>query len=84
MALIKDALGLAIQNPFLIFIGVLSLVLLLLCKKWAKQQLAAISVNVEKIYTDNFNYTLQALAYTLILVLPIPLFCYYLGMVFGQ
>ena len=30
MALIKDALGLAIQNPFLIFIGVLSLALLLL------------------------------------------------------
>ena len=50
-----------------------------MCKKWAKQQLTAISVNVEKIYTDNFNYTLQALAYTLILVLPIPLFSYYLG-----
>ena len=53
--------------------------LLLLCKNRAKQQLTAISVNVEKIYTDNFNYTLQALAYTLIVVLPIPLFIYYLG-----
>jgi potassium efflux system protein len=79
MALIKDTLSLAMQNPFLIFIGILSLVLLLLCKKWAKQQLTAISVKVEKIYTDNFNYTLQALAYTLILVLPIPLLIYYLG-----
>lgn len=79
MALIKDTLGLAIQKPFLIFIGVLTLVLLLFLKKWAKQQLAAISVKVEKIYTDNFNYTLQALAYTLILVLPISLLFYYLG-----
>jgi len=79
MALIKDTLGLAIQNPFLIVIGVLGLVLLLLGKNRAKQQLAAISVNVEKIYTDNFKYTLQALAYTLILALPIPLTCYYLG-----
>jgi len=79
MALNKDALKVAMQNPFLIFIGVLSLVLLLLCKKWAKQQLTIISVKVAKMYTDNFNYTLQALAYTLILVLPIPLFSYYLG-----
>jgi len=79
MALIKDTLRVAIQNPFFIFIGILSLVLLLLCKNWAKQQLTAISVKVEKIYTDNFNFTLQALAYTLILILPIPLFIYYFG-----
>jgi potassium-dependent mechanosensitive channel len=79
VTLIKDALRLAIQNPFLIFFGILSLVLLLLYKKWAKQQLTAISVNVEKIYTDSFNYTLQAIAYTLIVVLPIPLFSYFLG-----
>ena len=79
MTLIKDTLGLAMQNPFLIVIGILGLVLLLLGKNRAKQQLAAISVHVEKIYTDNFSYTLQALAYTLILVLPIPLFSYYLG-----
>jgi potassium efflux system protein len=79
MALIKDTLRVALQNPFLTFIGVLGLVLLLLGKNWAKQQLTTISVNVEKIYTDNFNYTLQALAYTLILALPIPLVSYYLG-----
>ena len=78
-ALIEDTLGLAIQNPFLIVIGVLGLVLLLLGKNRAKQQLTTISVNVEKIYTDNFSYTLQALAYTLLMVLPIPLFSYYLG-----
>ena len=79
LTLIKDALNVALHNLFLIFIGILSLALLLLCEKWAKKQLTLISVKVEKIYTDNFNYTLQALAYTLILVLPIPLFSYYLG-----
>src|SRR5664280_2385042 len=79
LALIKDTLRVALQNPFLMFIGVLSLVLLLLGKNRAKQQLTAISVNVEKIYTDNFNFTLQALAYTLMLALPVPLFSYYLG-----
>ncbi len=79
MALLKDALGLAIQKPFLVFIGILSLGLLLLGKKLAKQQLTAISVKVEKIYTDSFNYTLLALTYSLILALPIPLFSYFLG-----
>ena len=79
MAFIKDTLRVALQNPFLTFIGVLGLVLLLLGENWAKQQLTAISVNVEKNYTDNFNYTLQALAYTLMLALPIPLFSYYFG-----
>ncbi len=79
MALTKDMLKVALQKPFLIFMGLLSLVVLLLTKSRAKQQLATISVNVEKIYTDSFIYTLQAMAYTLILVLPIPLFSYYLG-----
>ena len=79
LAVIKDSVKVAIQTPFLIFIGVISLGLLLVGKNWAKQQLIAISIKVEKIYTDNFNYTLQALTYTLILVLPIPLFSYYLG-----
>ena len=79
VALIKDTLRSVLHNPFLIFIGVLSLVLLLLAKKRIKQQLTAISVKVEKIYTDNFNYTLQAIGYTLILGLPVPLFFYYLG-----
>ncbi|MFA5921039.1 MAG: mechanosensitive ion channel domain-containing protein [Methylococcaceae bacterium] len=79
IAVIKDTLKVTIHNPFFILIGILILVLLLLGKKRAKQHLTAISVKVEKIYTDNFNYTLQALAYTLMLILPIPLFSYYLG-----
>jgi len=79
LKLVKDAIGLATQNPFLIFIGVLSIALLFKAKIRAKLKLAAISVNVEKIYTDKFSYTLNALAYTLIVVLPIPLFIYSLG-----
>ncbi|MDD2661198.1 MAG: mechanosensitive ion channel [Methylococcales bacterium] len=79
IGLIKDTLKVAIHNAFLTIIGILSMVLLLAGKKLAKQQLSAISAKVEKIYTDNFNYTLQALAYTLMLVMPIPLFCYYFG-----
>jgi potassium efflux system protein len=79
MAVAGDTLKLAAQSPFLVFIGVLSLALLLLGKQRAKNQLALISVKVEKIHTDNFTHTLQALACTLILVLPIPLFSGYLG-----
>ena len=76
---ISDTLEEATQNPFLFSIGIFSFVLLLQAKNWAKKQLTTISVKVEKIYTDNFNYTLLALAYTLIVVLPIPLLSYYLG-----
>lgn len=79
MAVVKDTLKLAAHSPFLVFIGILSLALLWLGKKRAKNQLAVISVKVEKIHTDNFTHTLQALACTLILVLPIPLFSGYLG-----
>ncbi len=79
MSLIKDSYRMVQQSPFLITFGVLSLVLLMLYETEAKKQLALIAVKVEKLSTDNFYYTLQALIYTLILVLPIPLLSYYLG-----
>ncbi|WP_262965101.1 mechanosensitive ion channel domain-containing protein [Methylobacter psychrophilus] len=79
LALTKDVLKVATQQPFFMVIGILGLVLLYLGKNWAKKQLLIISVKIEKIYTDTFNYTLQALAYTLIVVLPVPLLSYYLG-----
>jgi len=79
MSLIKDSYRMVQQSPFLIAFGVLSLVLLMLYETEAKKQLALIAVKVEKLSTDNFYYTLQALIYTLILVLPIPLLSYYLG-----
>jgi potassium efflux system protein len=79
MSLIKDTYKMVRHSPFLIAFGVLSLVLLMLYEKQAKKQLAIIAVKVGKLSTDNFYYTLQALAYTLILVLPIPMLSYYLG-----
>ncbi|WP_174624292.1 mechanosensitive ion channel domain-containing protein [Candidatus Methylobacter favarea] len=79
MALITDMLKIAFQNLFLSLIAIVSLIIAPYCRKWAKQQLAAISDKVDKIFTDRFNYTLRALAYTLILELPLPLLVYYLG-----
>ncbi len=71
---IKDSFGLLAHNLFLSFIGLIGLIGLLSSRKPAKLQLALISNKVEKIYTDRFYYTLKALAYTLVLVLPIPVF----------
>ncbi|MCX7098220.1 MAG: mechanosensitive ion channel [Methylococcales bacterium] len=79
MAFTKDLLRGSLQHTFLYFLGGLGFVLLLLAKRQAKRQLALIAVKVDKIYTDNFNYTLQALAYTWVMVIPLPLLSYYLG-----
>jgi potassium efflux system protein len=79
LAAVKDTGHIALQNLFLAIIAVLGLIVSISARNWAKQQLVAVSEKVEKIYTDNFNYTLRALGYTLILVLPLPLFLYYLG-----
>jgi len=79
MTVFKDAVKLALNNLFLSFITLLSLGILYLYKNWAKLQLKEISGKVEKIYTDSFYHTLSALAYTLILVLPLPLFIHFLG-----
>jgi potassium-dependent mechanosensitive channel len=77
--LIKDTLMIAWQNPFLTVIALLVSLVLPIVRNWAKRQLITIAEKVEKIYTDNFNYTLNALGYTLILVLPLPIFIYLLG-----
>ena len=84
MALVNDELKVGLQNPILIFVGFIGLMLLLLTKKWAKQRLIGLSVKNQKLYSDNFIDTLQALAYTLFLELPIPLFSYYLGWVLSN
>ncbi|MBL6986477.1 MAG: mechanosensitive ion channel [Methylobacter sp.] len=79
MAVTKDAAKLALQYPFLAAVAVLCLIGLQLGRRWAKRQLKSISGYVEKIYLDNFYYTLRALAYTLLLVMPLPLLINYLG-----
>lgn len=79
MRAVKDTLKSIVKWPFLAFIALASLAGLLLCRQWLVLQLSVISNKVERISTDNFYHTLKALAYTLLLILPLPLSCYYLG-----
>ncbi len=79
VALIKDTVKVLLHNIFINFIAILCFVGLHLCRNWAKRQLKIISGYVEKIYIDNFYYTLRALAYTLILVMPLPMIIKYMG-----
>ncbi|MEQ1530297.1 MAG: mechanosensitive ion channel domain-containing protein, partial [Methylococcales bacterium] len=84
LALSKDMVLLAFRHAFLAVLAVLSLTLVWLCRNRAKQQLTLIAQQVEKIYSDNFYYTLQALAYTLVLILPLPLLMYFIGSVLSN
>lgn len=79
LSFVTDTVKLSVKSPFLVVLGIVSLILMLLGKHQAKAHLAVLTVNVEKIYTDHFNYTLQALALTLAIVIPLPLFSYYVG-----
>ena len=74
MALIKDTVTLALHKPFLTFVAVLFFVGLHRSRNRAKLQLAAISGK-----TDSFYCTLKALAYTLLLVSPLPLLFIFVG-----
>lgn len=79
VALIKDTALIAWQNLFLTVVALLGSAILPMARNWAKRELLVIAEKIEKIYTDNFYHTLKALAYTLILVLPLPIFVYFLG-----
>ncbi len=74
MSVIKDALKLAFHQLFLTIVALLCFVGLQWSRHWAKRQLTAISGK-----TDSFYYTLRALAYNLMLVLPLPIMVNYLG-----
>ena len=76
---VKDLYNSLIKWPFLTFIAALSLVGIVFCGQWLKLELTTIANQVEKISTDHFFHTLKALAYTLLLVIPIPLSGYYAG-----
>jgi len=76
---IKDTIKLASSNLFLALAGLFSFGILLAVKKQAKQKMSLISEKVEKIYSDNFNYTLIELAYTIIIVFPLPFLLNFLG-----
>ena len=77
--LIENLASIALQNKLLTLVALASLLVLPRLKSWAKGQLKTTNEKSEKLYTDSFSNTLKAFAYTLILVLPLPLFCFLLG-----
>jgi potassium efflux system protein len=74
MVVVKDAVNLAYRHVFLTFVAIVGLVGLQLSRRWAKQQLAAVSGK-----TDSFYYTIRGLGYNLSMVLPLPLMLNYVG-----
>jgi len=79
LAMIQDFWLLVSRHPILALLGLACFALLLKLKKPIKVKIRSISEKIEKIYTDNIYYTLIELGYTLLLVLPIPLFMHFVG-----
>ena len=79
LSVLEDTVGAVSGNLLLASCGLLAFGFLLLSKKQIKQKIAFCSQKVEKLYTDNFNYTLMELAFTLMLVLPLPLLIHFFG-----
>lgn len=79
MDVFEDLLQSTLSRPFWALLALLILGFLPSVSKWTKAQLASLLEKAEKIYTDNFNNGLQALVYTLLLVLPLPTLIYLIG-----
>jgi len=75
----EDLLKSAQERAFLALLAIVGLSFLLLTRKWVRRQLAVELEKAEKIYTDSFNNGLQALIYTIVLVLPWPALFYLFG-----
>ncbi|MEI6544553.1 MAG: mechanosensitive ion channel protein MscS, partial [Methylococcales bacterium] len=84
LGLIKDASKIILFNPLFLFIGTLLSIGLLIGSNWAKQHLSDIFDSTNREYSENFFHTLQALTYTLIVILPIPFISYYFGWVLNK
>jgi potassium efflux system protein len=79
MDVFEDLLQSTLSRPFWALLALLILGFLPSVSKWTKAQLSSLLEKAEKIYTDNFNNGLQALVYTLLLVLPLPTLIYLIG-----
>jgi potassium efflux system protein len=79
MGVIKDLWASALNRPFLAMLAVLALSVLPLGRSWAKPRLSSLLEKAEKIYADSFGNGLQALAYTLLVVIPVPALIYLAG-----
>ncbi|MEQ1559996.1 MAG: mechanosensitive ion channel domain-containing protein [Methyloglobulus sp.] len=84
LVLIKDIAMIAWDNWFLTLIALIASLVLPMARSLAKRELVFIAEKIEKIYTDNFYYTLKALGYTLVLVIPLPLLVYFSGWFLGS
>ncbi len=76
---LKDSIKICLRSAFLAMLALISLGVSMALRIWAKRQVSSIAGKIGKIYTDNFYYTVRALVYTLLRVLPAPLFIFYLG-----
>ena len=77
--LLKNTASLPAKQPLFTSLALLNIIVLLLIKKRVKQRLQLISGKVGKLYTDSFYYTLEAFAYTILIIVPLPLFLSYVG-----
>lgn len=80
LGLIKDISTIAWENKLLALLVLSGLYVVPRLRRWAKLQLQVVAKTSEKIYTDSFSNTLKAFGFTLILVLPLPLIGYLLGL----
>jgi potassium efflux system protein len=78
-SVLKNVAHLPAKNPFLTLFALLNVSLLLLAKNWAKRRLVLIAIKIEKIYTDSFACTIEALIYSVIFSAPLPLIIAYIG-----
>jgi potassium efflux system protein len=79
LGVVKDLWRSALNRPFLALLAVLVLSVLPLGRIWAKPRLSSLLEKAEKIYADSFSNGLQALVYTLLMVMPAPAMIYLTG-----
>jgi potassium efflux system protein len=77
--LLKDSLATVLKIPFLSFMALLAIAIVQLMSKWARQKLSEVAISVNNFNNDQFYFTLYALVYTFILVLPMPMTIYSIG-----
>ncbi len=68
-----------VSNSFFTFLAVLLIATLLRYQQRLSKKITGIGIKVGLIYSDQFHFTLSALAYTVITILPVPLALFFAG-----
>ncbi|MEE9355976.1 MAG: mechanosensitive ion channel domain-containing protein [Methylococcaceae bacterium] len=76
---ILDVYRIVRENPLVMLFGILSLLILVSMRSQLVERLRIINAKVTKLYTDKFEFTPQALLYTVILEIPNALALYFIG-----